>query len=154
MRCARARGRGTPRPQPGGSVIAQQLAYMMLIQALRLYLADAASAGRGWLSALPDNISWDRPCFSECKSLSHLEIFVCEVSQKSSHGACSGSVTDTEPEANNRNASTTSFGTSSRFRFVKSSCPTPGMGSSTVGVRMSVNAATTSSMEPNPSRVP
>jgi AraC-like DNA-binding protein len=41
-------------PQPGGSLIAQQLAYMMLIQALRLHLTDAASAGRGWLSALAD----------------------------------------------------------------------------------------------------
>jgi AraC-like DNA-binding protein len=41
-------------PQPGGSLIAQQLAYMMLIQALRLHLADAATAGRGWLSALAD----------------------------------------------------------------------------------------------------
>jgi hypothetical protein len=41
-------------PQPGGSLIAQQLAYMMLIQALRLYLADATTAGRGWLSALSD----------------------------------------------------------------------------------------------------
>jgi AraC-like DNA-binding protein len=41
-------------PQPGGSLIAQQLAYTMLIQALRLHLADAASAGRGWLSALAD----------------------------------------------------------------------------------------------------
>ncbi len=41
-------------PQPGGSLIAQQLAYMMLIQALRLHLADVASAGRGWLSALAD----------------------------------------------------------------------------------------------------
>jgi AraC-like DNA-binding protein len=41
-------------PQPGGSLIAQQLAYMMLIQALRLHLADAANAGRSWLSALSD----------------------------------------------------------------------------------------------------
>jgi AraC-like DNA-binding protein len=41
-------------PQPGSSLIAQQLAYMMLIQALRLHLADAASAGRGWLSVLSD----------------------------------------------------------------------------------------------------
>jgi AraC-like DNA-binding protein len=40
-------------PQPGGSLIAQQLAYTMLIQALRLHLADAA-AGPGWLSALSD----------------------------------------------------------------------------------------------------
>ncbi len=41
-------------PQPGGSLIRQQLAYMMLIQALRLHLADATSAGPGWLSALSD----------------------------------------------------------------------------------------------------
>jgi AraC-like DNA-binding protein len=41
-------------PQPGGSLIAQQLAYTMLIQALRLHLADTASAGPGWLSALAD----------------------------------------------------------------------------------------------------
>jgi AraC-like DNA-binding protein len=41
-------------PQPGGSLITQQLAYMMLIQALRLHLADASSVGRGWLSALSD----------------------------------------------------------------------------------------------------
>jgi AraC-like DNA-binding protein len=39
-------------PQPGGSLIAQQLAYMMLVQALRLHLSDTASAGPGWLSAL------------------------------------------------------------------------------------------------------
>jgi AraC-like DNA-binding protein len=41
-------------PQPGGSLIAQQLAYTMLIQALRLHLTDTASAGPGWLSALSD----------------------------------------------------------------------------------------------------
>ena len=41
-------------PQPGGSLIAQQLSYMMLIQALRLHVADAASGGGGWLSALSD----------------------------------------------------------------------------------------------------
>jgi AraC-like DNA-binding protein len=41
-------------PQPGSSLIAQQLAYMMLIQALRLHLADAASGGVGWLFALAD----------------------------------------------------------------------------------------------------
>jgi AraC-like DNA-binding protein len=41
-------------PQPGGALIAQQLAYSMLIQALRLHLNDAASAGTGWLSALSD----------------------------------------------------------------------------------------------------
>lgn len=41
-------------PQPGGSLIAQQLAYMMLIQTLRLYLADTTTGGRGWLFALSD----------------------------------------------------------------------------------------------------
>jgi AraC-like DNA-binding protein len=41
-------------PQPGGSLIAQQLAYMMLIQALRLHLADGVSGGVGWLFALAD----------------------------------------------------------------------------------------------------
>jgi AraC-like DNA-binding protein len=41
-------------PQPGGSLIAKQLAYMMLIQALRLHLADGAKGGVGWLFALGD----------------------------------------------------------------------------------------------------
>jgi transcriptional regulator GlxA family with amidase domain len=43
-------------PQPGGSLIAQQLAYMMLVQALRLHLTDAANrgGGTGWLFALAD----------------------------------------------------------------------------------------------------
>ena len=41
-------------PQPGGSLIAQQLAYMMLVQALRLHLADGAKSGVGWLFALAD----------------------------------------------------------------------------------------------------
>lgn len=41
-------------PQPGGSLIAQQLAYMMLIQALRLHLADGANGSVGWLFALAD----------------------------------------------------------------------------------------------------
>jgi AraC-like DNA-binding protein len=41
-------------PQPGGSLIAQQLAYMMLIQALRLHLADGPGNGVGWLFALAD----------------------------------------------------------------------------------------------------
>jgi AraC-like DNA-binding protein len=40
--------------KPGSSLIAQQLAYMILIQALRLHLADTATAGPGWLSALSD----------------------------------------------------------------------------------------------------
>ncbi len=41
-------------PQPGSSLMAQQVAYMMLIQALRQHLADGAHAGHGWLSALSD----------------------------------------------------------------------------------------------------
>ncbi|MDB5851723.1 MAG: transcriptional regulator, AraC family [Rhodoferax sp.] len=41
-------------PQPGGALIAQQLAYVMLVQALRLHLADAAGTGVGWLFALAD----------------------------------------------------------------------------------------------------
>ena len=39
-------------PQPGGSLIAQQLAYMMLVQALRLHLADSTKGSVGWLFAL------------------------------------------------------------------------------------------------------
>lgn len=41
-------------PQPGGSLVAQQLAYMMLVQALRLHLADGAAGSVGWLFALAD----------------------------------------------------------------------------------------------------
>ncbi len=41
-------------PQPGGALIAQQLAYMMLVQALRLHLAEGARGGVGWLFALAD----------------------------------------------------------------------------------------------------
>ena len=41
-------------PQPGGSLIAQQLAHMMLVQALRLHLRDAAAKGPGGLFALAD----------------------------------------------------------------------------------------------------
>ena len=41
-------------PQPGGSLIAQQLATMMLVQALRLHLAEGLGGGIGWLFALAD----------------------------------------------------------------------------------------------------
>jgi len=34
--------------QPGGSLVAQQFGYMMLVQALRLHLAEGLSAGIGW----------------------------------------------------------------------------------------------------------
>jgi AraC-like DNA-binding protein len=41
-------------PQPGGSLVAQQLATMMLVQALRLHLAEGANGNVGWLFALAD----------------------------------------------------------------------------------------------------
>ena len=41
-------------PQPGGILVAQQLACTMLVQALRLYLAEGAGGGVGWLFALAD----------------------------------------------------------------------------------------------------
>jgi AraC-like DNA-binding protein len=41
-------------PQPGGFLVAQQLAYLMLVQALRLHLAEGPNGGVGWLFALAD----------------------------------------------------------------------------------------------------
>ena len=41
-------------PRPGGFLIAQHLAHMMLIQALRMYLAEGSNGGVGWLYALAD----------------------------------------------------------------------------------------------------
>ena len=41
-------------PQPGSSLIAQQLASLMLVQALRLHLAEGLRGGVGWLFALAD----------------------------------------------------------------------------------------------------
>lgn len=41
-------------PKPGGFLIAQQLAYTMLVQALRLHLAEGLTGGIGWLFALAD----------------------------------------------------------------------------------------------------
>jgi len=41
-------------PQPGGFLVAEQLAYMMLVQALRLHLAEGLNGGVGWLFALAD----------------------------------------------------------------------------------------------------
>jgi AraC-like DNA-binding protein len=41
-------------PQPGGLLVAQQLAYMILVQALRLHLAEGSRGGVGWLFALAD----------------------------------------------------------------------------------------------------
>jgi len=41
-------------PAAGSFLVAQQLAYTMLVQALRLHLAEGLSAGVGWLFALAD----------------------------------------------------------------------------------------------------
>jgi AraC-like DNA-binding protein len=41
-------------PQPGGFLVAQQLAQMILVQALRLHLAEGLRGGVGWLFALAD----------------------------------------------------------------------------------------------------
>jgi AraC-like DNA-binding protein len=41
-------------PRPGGALITQHLAYMMLVQALRLHLAAGPQGGVGWLFALAD----------------------------------------------------------------------------------------------------
>jgi len=43
-------------PQPGGFLIAQHLAHMMLVQALRLHLAEGPQGGVGWLFALADGV--------------------------------------------------------------------------------------------------
>jgi AraC-like DNA-binding protein len=40
--------------RPGGVLVAQPLAYMMLVQALRLHLAEGSRGGVGWLFALAD----------------------------------------------------------------------------------------------------
>ena len=41
-------------PQPGSFLVAQQLATMLLVQALRIYLAEGQKGGVGWLFALAD----------------------------------------------------------------------------------------------------
>ena len=41
-------------PQPGSSVVAQQLATMILVQVLRLHSAEGSTNGVGWLYALAD----------------------------------------------------------------------------------------------------
>jgi AraC-like DNA-binding protein len=40
--------------QPGGFLVAEHLAHMMLVQALRLHLAEGSRGGIGWLFALAD----------------------------------------------------------------------------------------------------
>ena len=41
-------------PQPGGFLVLEHLAHMMLVQALRAHLAEGSSGGVGWLFALTD----------------------------------------------------------------------------------------------------
>jgi len=41
-------------PQPGGYLVIEHLAHLMLVQALRLHLAEGARGGVGWLFALAD----------------------------------------------------------------------------------------------------
>jgi AraC-like DNA-binding protein len=41
-------------PQPGGFLVVQQLASMMLVKALRIYLSQGLKGGVGWLFALAD----------------------------------------------------------------------------------------------------
>ncbi len=41
-------------PRPGGFLVAQHLAHMMLVQALRLHMAEGGRGGVGWLFALAD----------------------------------------------------------------------------------------------------
>jgi AraC-like DNA-binding protein len=41
-------------PQPGGVLVAQHLAHMLLVQALRLHLGEVSGGGVGWLFALAD----------------------------------------------------------------------------------------------------
>jgi AraC-like DNA-binding protein len=41
-------------PQPGGFLVAEHLAHLMLVQALRLHLAEGLRGGVGWLFALAD----------------------------------------------------------------------------------------------------
>jgi AraC-like DNA-binding protein len=41
-------------PQPGSYLVAEHLAHMMLVQALRLHLAEGPRGGVGWLFALAD----------------------------------------------------------------------------------------------------
>jgi AraC-like DNA-binding protein len=44
----------TREPQPGGVLLGEHLAQMMLIEVLGLHLGDLATSGVGWLSALAD----------------------------------------------------------------------------------------------------
>ena len=41
-------------PQPGGTLVTQQLSTLLVVQALRIHLAETTTAGVGWLFALRD----------------------------------------------------------------------------------------------------
>jgi AraC-like DNA-binding protein len=41
-------------PRPGGALIAEHLAHLLLVQALRLHMAEGSRGGVGWLFALAD----------------------------------------------------------------------------------------------------
>jgi AraC-like DNA-binding protein len=41
-------------PQPGGTLLSEHLAHMILIEVLRLHVADKKTEGLGWLFALAD----------------------------------------------------------------------------------------------------
>ncbi len=41
-------------PQPGSTLIAQQIAYTMLVEALRLHVSEDVEKSQGWLTALAD----------------------------------------------------------------------------------------------------
>ena len=51
--------------QPGGFLVAQHLAHMMLVQALRVYLAEGADDGVGWFFALAEHAGMSRSVFAE-----------------------------------------------------------------------------------------
>ena len=52
--CVERMRRELREPRPGGMLVAQQLATAMLVQALRLHLAEGTRGGVGWLFALAD----------------------------------------------------------------------------------------------------
>lgn len=77
-------------PQPGGSLAAQQLATMLLIQTLRVHMAERASGGVGWLFALADkqmcialtamhnnpSFGWTLQSLAECAGMSRTSFAV------------------------------------------------------------------------------
>ena len=70
--------------QPGGVLVARHLAHLMLVHALRIYLADGADRTVGWLFALADpklavaigaihaqpGARWTLPCLAQAAGMS------------------------------------------------------------------------------------